>query len=477
MRRFLVFAVLILVVAAFTGAQPVEDLRDLVAAGDFEGLAERYGELSASEDFAEIEAGLLDIARERVVASDYDDALVILEVILNVNLFNIEAQDVYVAVTSIIKGRVPGSDAPAVAAQPEDTGTAVEATSSPVDTVPTMTSAPVTEPTEPVVASAPPAATPVEPASEAAETPAPSTPTPEAATPVEPASEAAEVEAADTTPPGTQVAAPDTVVAQTPAAETPPATVTDTAATEIPEAETSPGATAPEEADSVPQDLQPIVEPEVVTGPRVEGLSYEAYLGPVSFLGNASGFYRDFYGSGRFNVTYGLSLDATVLLYRPRIIVGADLSFDGHFANLGAGTGDQIAYKVSANVALPAHLPPSLFFRLGFTQQWYLFGTEVPDVLITSFPSPTLGVWLDDLLAQSPIDLDVSLDIYLISFFTSYFWLGLDAVAAATFTIPVTETLSINPRIGLQPQFVFASGNTELVTKLEIGFGVASYGP
>ena len=140
-------------------------------------------------------------------------------------------------------------------------------------------------------------------------------------------------------------------------------------------------------------------------------------------------------------------------------------------------TGDQIAYKVSANVALPALLPSSLFFRLGFTQQWYLFGTDVPDVLITSFPSPTVGAKLDGILGDSPIDLDVSLDVYLISFFTSYFWLGLDTAVSAAISIPVSDSLSINPRLGVQPQFVFASGNTELVTKIEIGFGVVSYGP
>jgi len=223
-------------------------------------------------------------------------------------------------------------------------------------------------------------------------------------------------------------------------------------------------------------ELLPTVEPPTVSRTRLP-VTYEAYVGPVSLLGNAFGFYSEFYGSRRFNLSYGVSLDAALLFHFPSVILGPELSLDGHFANLTPNGGDQIAYKISANVGFPAWIDLPVFFRLGFTQQWYFFGTDIPDVLITSFPSPTLGAKVNGIPLSGRVELDAAVDLYAISLFTSYFSLGMDVEVSVDLAFPLSEKLSLNPRIGLQPQILLAFGNIEFLTKVELGIGVVSHEP
>ena len=216
------------------------------------------------------------------------------------------------------------------------------------------------------------------------------------------------------------------------------------------------------------------VEPAVRSGPP---LSYETFIGPVSILGNSSGFYRNFYGTGQFSASYGLSVDAELLIHFPSLTFGADVSVDGHFANLTPSGGDHLAYKVSLNAGFPKWLSFPLFFRLGFMQQWYFFATDLPNVLITDFPSPTLGAMVKGLPLFGPVSLDVGIDLYAISLFTSYFSLGMDAAVALEWSIPLSDRLSLSPRLGVQPQMLFAFGTVEFQTKVEIGVGVVSHEP
>ena len=59
-----------------------------------------------AEPIDEMQA-LVELARSRVITSDYETALQILEIVLTVNLFNLDAQNIYVSVNSLLKGRVP----------------------------------------------------------------------------------------------------------------------------------------------------------------------------------------------------------------------------------------------------------------------------------------------------------------------------------------------------------------------------------
>lgn len=441
----------------FLIAEPVDEMRDLVDADDFGALRELYESFVQLDDFDEIETDLLDLAREQVVASNYEAAYQVLEILLAVNLLNPEAQDVFVAVNSLLDGRVPGSDAPAV---PErDRRQPPEAAS--------RESTPEEEAEAPVVAVVPRASDPPPADQTTSSEPVVAQQPTETVPPREPAAEILQL------PPvsdgGTeQTSEPD--AAQLPA---------ETAAARDPAAPTASSTGGEPAAEELPTDAESD-EPQVV---RIERepvpLTYEAFVGPVSLLGNASGFYRDFYGTGRFNLTYGLSFDARLFLSFPRLILGPEVSFNSHFWNLNGGSGDQLAYKVGANFGFPGLVQLPLFARLGFAQQWYLYGSAIPDVLITSFPTPTLGVMLRDLnigaVAERGLSLGASLDLYLISLFTSYLSLGLDAAVTAELDVPVSEKMSIRARVGVRPQLLFALGNLEFAAKLQIGVGVVSH--
>lgn len=463
------FVALTLVVYLFTAsgavAEPVDELQALISTSEFDTLLTLYRGYSSRDDFPEIETSLVELAKEQVVASEYEIALQVLEVVLTVNLFNLAAQDIYVSVNALLKNRVPGSDAPAVVRrEPEAAEEATEVASAPIQTAPV---AAITSPASSAISETIPAASSdVPPVAEvsaedsAAEPPIAAAGTEASETSQAPIDSTESIEIAQATPDQDSGSiTPETVAGD----ETPAAVQT----------ADGPDGDAPV---TTGEELLPTVEPMAVSRPRAP-MIYEAYAGPVSLLGNASGFYSDFYGSGRFNLSYGVSLDAALLFHLPSVALGVELSVDGHFANLTPSGGDQIAYKISGNVGFPAWIDLPLFFRIGFTQQWYLFGTDIPDVLITSFPSPTLGAKVSGIPLGGPVELDVAIDLYAISLFTSYFSLGMDGTVSVDVALPLTEKLSLNPRIGLQPQILLAFGNIEFLTKLELGVGVVSHEP
>jgi len=92
MRRFFALTLVgYLVVASGVVADPLDEMQTLISERDFAALLTLYSGYSSRDDFSEIEASLLALTKEQVVASEYEIALQVLEILLTVNLFNLEA--------------------------------------------------------------------------------------------------------------------------------------------------------------------------------------------------------------------------------------------------------------------------------------------------------------------------------------------------------------------------------------------------
>jgi hypothetical protein len=434
-------AILLLIVFAVAGtahltAQARDDFERLVEDGQLEELQERYLALATDQDvsaqqFVEIEHGLLDLAKERVVASDYETALFLLELILTVNLDNLEAQDIYVAVIELNRGQIPGSagaTASAVTSPAEQEGR------SPLAREPEEQTSRVVEralvPEEQV----------------------PERGVPDEASP--PETVATTIEA---TPPE-EVAPPAEITAATDAAPS----------ERVPPTE----ATAPQETPGVPAVEPPESRSESAL-PALPPNGYAVHLAPVSILVRSSGFYADVFGNRRIESGYGLSFEAFGVFFFPRVALGGHVAIQTHFANLTASRGDALGYEVAMRAGLPGLTQLPLFLRIGFTQQWYFYGAEDPDVLITSFPTPTLGFMINEVQLADRVRFEASLDYYLISFFTQYMTAGLDGTAAILVSLPIVESLGLSARVAVSPQLLLSYSNVEFMTRLEISIGIS----
>jgi hypothetical protein len=194
-------------------------------------------------------------------------------------------------------------------------------------------------------------------------------------------------------------------------------------------------------------------------------------LSPISLLGNSSGFYALRSGAGRFTLSYGLTVDAVATMPVGAMTVGLQASADAYFAGLNEGSGRFVSYRLVGLLAWDA-APLPLVARVGFAQQWYIYGEEEPGVLVTSVPSPIVGVGITGVGGDGPLTFDAALDLQAIAFFTSYLDVAFDLALAAQWRIPVAEELAFAPRIGIEPQFLIGLGSVEFLTKIEIGIGV-----
>ena len=395
-------------------------LDEYIQSGDYDSLQSLLMETADSQDFEEIEQFILDQAKADIVNSRYDSAQKLLEALLLVNLDNTEAQDIYVAATELLAGTLTVEDPGQEAAAP---------------------------PTE--LASAETAS--------------------QLAAPVQPAEVVAQTQETDITAQSTQgveqgeqeqtLSPPEVALVADP----------ENTAGENQTPSENPVSTATTPAVKVLPDILPS-QPEV---PKPQILSFRVFFGAVDVMMYYSQFYADFYGESRFNFTYGISSDLSFLLNFPRIQFGTEINIDGHFADLGATSGDQLYYKILLTGAFPTLFRIPLFLRLGYASSNFTYDESDIDVLYTNLFGPVFGVKLDSLMLGELVSVSATIDYHAISFFTSFLDAAFESAIGVTFHLPSRGAFGVLLHAEIMPTMLVGLGSFETNIKLKIGAGVS----